>query len=53
VVSLIAGVLAACVTALNLVLAIRNYLRDRRPPAPHPLEPALRDIAAAVREWGV
>lgn len=49
-VALITGLLAGCLTALNIMLAIRNYLRDRQPPRPHPLEAAVRDIGAGVRE---
>ena len=51
--ALITGLLVACLTTINIMLAIRNYLREReqrRHPTPHPLEAAVRDIAAAVRE---
>jgi hypothetical protein len=48
------------VDALNVILALVNIAvalyqgwrewRTRRQPEPHPLEPALRDLAQAVRE---
>lgn len=53
--ALITGLLVACLTTINIMLAIRNYLREReqrRHPTPHPLDAAVRDIAAAVRERG-
>jgi hypothetical protein len=51
VVAVIPGVLAACLTIINIAVAIRNYARERQP-RPHALDAAIRDIAAAVRERG-
>ncbi len=44
--------LTAFLTAINIGLALRTIWRDRqerRAPKAHPLDPALRDIAAAIR----
>jgi hypothetical protein len=49
---LIAALLAASLSAINITLAVRSYLRDRRDrrdPTPHPLDARLADIAAAIR----
>jgi len=50
-----AALLAACLSVINITLAVRGFLRerrDRREPKPHALTPALADIAAAIRERG-
>jgi hypothetical protein len=39
-------------TAINLAVALWRAERGRRPPAAHPLEPSLRDLAQAIRETG-
>lgn len=42
-------------TLVGIVLALLN-IREKlwpKPPKPHPLEAAVRDVAAAFREWKV
>ena len=49
----VATVLAALLAGINIGLALRTVWKDwRHPSRPHPLEPAVRDIAAAIRERG-
>lgn len=45
--------LAAILTIINIGLALRNVYKEwhaRNRPVTHPLEPALRDIAQAIRD---
>ena len=45
---------ALVLTLINIALAIRTVWREwRRPVGAHPLEAAVRDIAAALREGAV
>jgi len=48
----IAAVLALALTAINIALALRTAWKEwkQRKEKPHPLDAALRDIAAAMRE---
>ena len=53
-VAAVATILTILLTAINISLAVRAYWRERqtrRQPTPHPLEAAVRDVAAAFREW--
>lgn len=44
------NLIGAIAATLGAVLAALNIREKLRPSRPHPLEPALRDLATAIRE---